>query len=76
MIKVAWTKKSLKNFSSFPLSHFTLIALMSQAKVLLSNYKGPGRMKPEMMACLCLQGFYMYPGVPNTTTVTKKADKQ
>jgi hypothetical protein len=36
---------------------------------------GPGRMNPKMLAELKLRGFYLFPGVPNTTSVTQETDQ-
>ncbi len=45
-------------------------------RVVIKLDSGPGWMNPKMMACLCLQGFYVYPGVPYTTAVSQEADRQ
>ncbi len=37
---------------------------------------GPRRMNPQLMAHLCLLGFYTYPSVPNTTAVTQETDQK
>ncbi len=44
-------------------------------RVLLKLDSGPGRMNIEMLANLRLQGFYVVPGVPNTTSVTQETDQ-
>ena len=36
---------------------------------------GPGRLNINLLAELHLVGFYLYPGVPNTTAVTQETDR-
>ena len=36
---------------------------------------GPGCVNAEMLAKLRIRGFYLIPGVPNTTHVTQATDK-
>ncbi len=36
---------------------------------------GPGRCNVELLAELCTQGWYLYPGVPNTTAVSQETDR-
>ena len=43
--------------------------------VILKVDSGPGRMNEEMLAKLRLQGFYLVPGVPNTTSKTQETDQ-
>jgi hypothetical protein len=35
----------------------------------------PGRLNIELLAELCLLGFYLYPGVPNMTAVSQETDQ-
>ena len=44
-------------------------------RVICKVDSGPGRTNPEMLAELKLRGFYMFPGVPNTTSVTQETDQ-
>lgn len=44
-------------------------------RVLIKIDSGPGRMNEEMLAYMRARGFYLYPGVPNTTQVTQKTDQ-
>ncbi len=60
----------------------SIVPLYPDSLDVMSNWvaiklnSGLGRMKPDMMSHSCLQGFYIYPGVTNTTTVTQKVDRQ
>lgn len=49
---------------------------ITSKRVAVKLDSGPGKINPEMMACLCCQRFCMYPEVPNTATVTQLADGQ
>ncbi len=44
-------------------------------RVILKVDSGPGRMNPNLLARLRLLGFVLYPGVPNTTSVTQETDQ-
>jgi hypothetical protein len=44
-------------------------------RVICKVDSGPGRTNPEMLVELKLRGFYMFPGVPNTTSVTQETDQ-
>ena len=44
-------------------------------RVILAPDSGPGRANLELLAKLRLNGFYLYPGVPNTTSVTQETDR-
>ena len=44
-------------------------------RVICKVDSGPGRMNPAMLAELKLRGFYLFPGVPNTTSVTQETDQ-
>jgi hypothetical protein len=44
-------------------------------RVLLKVDSGPGRTNVEMLTKLRLRGFYLSPGVPNTTHVTQETDQ-
>ena len=44
-------------------------------RVLIKVDCGPGRKNIEMLAELRARGFYLYPGVPNTTSVTQETDQ-
>ncbi len=35
---------------------------------------GPGQMNANLLVCLCLQGIYVFPVVPNTTSITQETD--
>jgi hypothetical protein len=43
-------------------------------RVMIKVDSGPGRMNIELLAELCLLGFYLYPSVPNTTAVSQETD--
>jgi hypothetical protein len=43
--------------------------------VMVKVDSGPGRLNVNLLAGLCLLGFYLYPGVPNTTAVTQETDR-
>ena len=42
--------------------------------VILNVDSGPGRMNINLISQLCRLGFYLYPGVPNTTAVSQETD--
>ena len=44
-------------------------------RVMLKVDSGPGRLNIELLAELRLLGWYMYPGVPNTTAVSQETDR-
>jgi hypothetical protein len=44
-------------------------------RVIMKVDSGPGRMNVEMLARLRVQGLYLVPGVPNTTSVTQETDQ-
>jgi hypothetical protein len=44
-------------------------------RVIIKVDSGPGRLNLELLAELRLMGFYLYPGVPNTTAVTQETDR-
>ena len=44
-------------------------------RVIAKVDSGPGRMDVGMLAALKLKGFYLTPGVPNTTSVTQETDQ-
>ena len=44
-------------------------------RVMLKVDSGPGRTAAELLAQLRLLGFYLYPGVPNTTAVSQETDR-
>ena len=44
-------------------------------RVLVKIDSGPGRRNVEMLARLKNLGFYLYPGVPNTTSISKETDQ-
>ena len=37
---------------------------------------GPGRMNESLLATLRSRGFYLYPGLPNSTHVTQATDRK
>jgi hypothetical protein len=43
--------------------------------VILKCDGGPGRMSLDLLALLRLDGFHLFPGVPNTTAVTQETDQ-
>ena len=43
--------------------------------VLFKLDNGPGRLGVKLLARLCLLGFVLYPGVPNTTAVSQDTDR-
>ena len=43
--------------------------------VILKCDRGPGRMNLDLLASLQLDGFHLFPGVPNTTAVTQETDQ-
>jgi hypothetical protein len=43
--------------------------------VILKCDGGPGRMNIDLLASLRLDGFHLFPGVPNTTAVTQETDQ-
>ena len=43
-------------------------------QVILKVYSGPGRMNERVLGKLRARGFYLYPGVPNTTAVSQETD--
>ncbi len=45
-------------------------------RVCIKLDSGPGRINAELMARLRLMGFYVFPGVPNTTSVTQETDRK
>ena len=44
-------------------------------RVLLKLDSGSGRTNLHLLASCCLMGFYLYPGVPNTTAVSQETDR-
>lgn len=44
-------------------------------RVMIKLDSGPGRMNTRLLAKLKHRGFYLYPGVPNTTHVTQETDR-
>ena len=44
-------------------------------RVMIKVDSGPGRLNKDLLAELRLLGFYLYPGVPNTTAVTQETDQ-
>ena len=44
-------------------------------RVILKVDSGNSRMKIKLLAKLRAQGFYLYPGVPNTTAITQETDQ-
>ena len=44
-------------------------------RVLVKIDSGPGRRNVEMLARLKNFGFYLYPGVPNTTSIFQETDQ-
>ena len=44
-------------------------------RVLVKVDSGPGRLNIELLAELRLLGWYLYPGVPNTTAVSQETDR-
>ncbi len=44
-------------------------------RVLIKVDSGPGRLNIELLAELRLLGWYLYPGVPNTTAVSQETDQ-
>ena len=44
-------------------------------RVIAKVDSGPGRMDVAMLAALKVKGFYLTPGVPNTTSVTQETDQ-
>lgn len=44
-------------------------------RVLIKVDNGPGRKNVQMLAALRDRGFYVYPGVPNTTAVSQQTDQ-
>jgi hypothetical protein len=44
-------------------------------RVMVKVDSGPGRLNVNLLAELRLLGFYLYPGVPNTTAVTQETDR-
>ena len=51
------------------------IADIPTKRVICKVDSGPGRTNAEMLAELKLRGFYLFPGVPNTTSVTQETDQ-
>ena len=43
--------------------------------VILKCDGGPGRMNLDLLASLRLDGFHLFPGMPNTTAVTQETDQ-
>ena len=43
-------------------------------QVILKVDNGPGRMNERLLGKLRARGFYLYPGVTNTTAVTQETD--
>lgn len=43
--------------------------------VIIKVDSGPGRLNIRMLACLWMMGFIIYPGVPNTTSVTQESNR-
>ena len=41
---------------------------------MLKADSGPGRGALKLLTCLCHLGFYLYPGVPNTTAISQETD--
>ena len=64
--------KYIKN-SILPL--YPDIADVPLKRVALKVDSGPGRMNVEMLAALRVQGFYLVPGVPNSTSTTQETDQ-
>ena len=44
-------------------------------RVMIKVDSGPGRLNARLVARLRLLGFYLYPGVPNTTAVSQETDR-
>ena len=44
-------------------------------RVILKVDSGPGRMNIKLLAKLRARGWYLYPGVPNTTAITQETDQ-
>ena len=44
-------------------------------RVLIKIDSGPGRLNLTLLARLCILGFVLYPGVPNTTAFTQETDQ-
>jgi|EP01082_Thalassiosira_pseudonana_P008128 hypothetical protein len=44
-------------------------------RVMVKVDSGPGRLNPELLSRARNMGFYIYPGVPNTTAVTQETDQ-
>ena len=51
------------------------IADVPTKRVICKVDSGPGRTNGDMLAQLRLRGFYLFPGVPNTTSVTQETDQ-
>lgn len=51
------------------------IADVPLKRVIMKVDSGPGRMNVEMLANMRLQGLYLVPGVPNTTSQTQETDQ-
>ena len=69
----------MKEFAKYLFS--TIVPLYPDAsdrpgkRVAIIVDSGPGRVNAEMLARLRIRGFYLIPGVPNTTHVTQATDK-
>ena len=48
---------------------------LPRKRVLVKCDSGPGRLNVELLARMKFFGFYLYPGVPNTTAVSQETDR-
>ena len=48
---------------------------LPRKRVMVKCDSGPGRLNVELLARMKFFGFYLYPGVPNTTAVSQETDR-
>ena len=62
-------------FLSIQLADINYLVCSPGKRVAIIVDSGPGRVNADMLARLRIRGFYLIPGVPNTTHVTQATDK-
>ena len=62
-------------FLSIQLTNINHLVCSPGKRVAIIVDSGPGRVNADMLARLRIRGFYLIPGVPNTTHVTQPTDK-
>ena len=67
--------KFKKYFCNYILPLFPNALDLPGFHVMVKLDSGPGRLNINLLAELCLLGFYLYPGVPNTMAVTQETDQ-